>query len=276
MKIRISQIVRVSFYILNSLVLLNCRLPEPSLPADGVRANTVEARRFDLMVVSKNKWRVADGSIDARETEAFYTRRETPSNGALLLRAELTGTVFLYNRLTGQLELSTQEKWDASSDNIAQCVGNFIGLGDMDGQPEHQAVLWKSQKDLPIQVTVDISGRQQWGDMLLSPTKRKLAVFSFDGAYKPQNFLFGTSQVLRGSRHIDFFEIVKAPEPGTFNENGRPQVLPVGKSVLINDPTESVSLTPCWTPDEQFIVIPDISSPWLWIVEIELEQKQKS
>jgi hypothetical protein len=184
--------------------------------------------------------------------EQIMLRRETASAGALLLKHSKRDTPYQYEIRSRTLVPISEQDWQGATGPVAECGKQFAPA------PQVLDIDRASNKLVSPEGSLPTTGRIPLR-LTKSPSGKKVAVLSADGNLGSSVVPFSGGSGASGQHYLQIMSL--------------PKVVALGQPSHIPHKRDYDSLIPCWSADEQFVVIYSSLFNYLSIVETQLNSE---
>lgn len=181
--------------------------------------------------------------------EQVMLRRETPNGGALLLKHSKRDTPYRYEIRSRALVPIAEQEWQMATGPVAECGKQFAPA------PQVVDIDRASNKLVSPEGSLPAAGRTPLR-LTQAPNGKKVAVLSAEGNLGSSVVPFSGGSGASGQHYLQIMSL--------------PKVATLGKPSRIPHKRDYDSLIPCWSADEQFVVIYSSQFNYLSIVETQL------
>ena len=178
--------------------------------------------------------------------EQLLLRRESKDGGALLLKHSQRETLYRYELGSESLAPISETEWQRATGPVAECGKQFAPA------PKMLDIDRSANKLVAPGHTLSTAGRTPL-KLTASPSGKKVAVLSADGDLRSSVVPFTGGSGASGQHYL---EIMSLPQAVTLGQPGR-----------VPHKRDYDSLIPCWSADEQLVVIYSSAFNYLSIIE---------
>lgn len=181
--------------------------------------------------------------------EQIMLRREAPSAGALLLKHSKRDALYRYESRSPALVPIAEREWQRATGQVAECGKQFAPA------PQVLDIDKASNKLVSPEGPLPTAGRTPLR-LTKSPSGKQVAVLSAAGNLGSSVVPFSGGSGASGQHYLQIMSL--------------PKVVALGQPSHIPHKRDYDSLIPCWSADEQFVLIYSSLFNYLSIVETQL------
>lgn len=181
--------------------------------------------------------------FDGYSTPLLLLRRESQTDGALLLKRSRLEAVYRYDPQTRSIKAVTDGEWQNAGGQIARCLDQGRLNPAVLRRDDREHKLFAGNREIPTAGGVAIAE-------IRSPSGKWVAVHSAAGPVT-KSIIPDGSYVIFGQRYHEIMSL--------------PDLVRVGKPLRIPANENRGPMRPCWSADEKFVVYTDDA---FWMVAV--------